>query len=206
MGPTGVATERYREMTSGFRAAMDLSTLDSIQKVAEATTEQYRQTISSFRPEMDHSVLFAMRAAAETHRQMMESVQSALDLSALDAAARMVAERHRQMMGAIESTRDLHRMIEGVAVDGRELSQREPGGMTVQQEGTSFTVYVNFPTNTATIHSTTCRYYRNRVADKTDNGHWKKPFTSFGDAQRYALSEDRKRTRHCTVCLTDREN
>jgi hypothetical protein len=203
------ASEQYRQMMEGFKPAIDLSALEAIQETALAAAERNRQMMESVVSAIDLSALDAIQEVAqvtvEQYRWMMEGVKSAIDLSALDYAARMAAESHRQMMEAIGSTRDLYR-IEDIEDGERKPSQPSPEEMPVKKAEVSFAVYVNYSTSAATIHSTACRYYRNRTADKTDNGHWKKPFSSLEDAQMYASSEGRSRSRCCKVCLADRQS
>jgi hypothetical protein len=203
------AAEWYPQMMEGFKLAIDLSALDAMQEAARAAAEWYPQMMEGFKLAIDLSALDAIQelaqATAEQYRWMMESVKSAIDLSALDYTARMAAESHRQMMEAIRSMGYLYR-IEGTKADEQEPREPGPEEMTVQKAEAGFAVYVNYTTNTATIHSTACRYYGNRTADKTDNGHWKKPFSCLEDAQMYASSEGRSRSRYCKVCLTDRQS
>lgn len=64
----------------------------------------------------------------------------------------------------------------------------------------SFVVYINYPTNKATVHSTDCHIYRNRQAQQTKNGHWTDHFSCLEDAQTHAANEGRQ-TNTCAFCL-----
>jgi len=75
-----------------------------------------------------------------------------------------------------------------------EASEEEPKMVLV--------VYVNYPTNAATIHSIGCYHFQKRRADRTKNGHWTvdRRFLGLEDARRYASSHSRM-VRTCTRCL-----
>ena len=64
----------------------------------------------------------------------------------------------------------------------------------------AFAVYVNYPSSRATVHSTDCHVYRNRRAERTDNGHWRKHFSCLEDAQAYASGTGGK-VGACAFCL-----
>jgi hypothetical protein len=64
----------------------------------------------------------------------------------------------------------------------------------------TYAVYVNYPTNRATIHTANCHKYRKRKREKTANGHWKASFASLEDAQAYASGRGRE-VRFCAFCI-----
>ena len=128
---------------------------------------------------MDLSALAERMAAAPDFSALAERMAATMDLSAL--AERMVAAP------------DFLALNEAILA-----TVRSPRQTKAQME---IAVYVNCRASTATLHSTTCRYYRNRVGDKTTAGHWKKPFSNIEDARTYAHSQAKRKVRNCKVCL-----
>jgi predicted nucleic acid-binding protein len=197
------ALERQRQIME--QVSTSALRLSALQSAAQEATERYHEMMENFKPTLDASALDAMQAVAESQHRLIESVKSTMDLSAIGYAAQVAAESYRRMTEALGSTEAFHRMVESDEIDRQKPSQPSQGEIKLEKAEMDFAVYVNHPTNTATIHSTACRYYKNRVTDKTDNGHWKKPFSCFEDAQTYASGKGKRRTRNCKVCLTDTE-
>lgn len=68
-----------------------------------------------------------------------------------------------------------------------------------------YVIYVNNPTNRATIHTTTCGKFTSRRRDKTFNGYWSiiehEPFKAIKDAQEYAKKTGKKNIDTCAFCI-----
>jgi hypothetical protein len=68
-----------------------------------------------------------------------------------------------------------------------------------------YVIYVNNPTNRATIHTTTCGKFARRRRDNTFNGYWSiiehEPFKAIKDAQEYAKKTGKKNIDTCAFCI-----
>lgn len=64
-----------------------------------------------------------------------------------------------------------------------------------------YVVYVNHPTSTATVHSASCWFYENRIADQTDHGYWTELLLTRDDAVAYARATGKRNVRTCSVCI-----
>jgi hypothetical protein len=65
-----------------------------------------------------------------------------------------------------------------------------------------FSVYVNHPTNKATVHKIECGKRKSRRREKTSNGFWK-DFSTFEEAKVFALEQGKKHTETCALCCPD---
>jgi hypothetical protein len=131
---------------------------------------------------------------------------SDIDLSAFEEAMRAAAGLSDIDLSAFEEAMRAAAGLSDIDLSAFEEAMRaatDLSALDADNVKEGFVVYVNYTTHAATIHSITCRYYKNRVADKTDNGHWEGPFTCFEDAQTYASGEDKRKARTCKVCLID---
>lgn len=63
-----------------------------------------------------------------------------------------------------------------------------------------YVVYVNTPTNKATIHNTACHKYQFRKRDKTTNGYWTESLPDMEHALNYAKSTGKKTVDTCAFC------
>jgi len=68
-----------------------------------------------------------------------------------------------------------------------------------------YVVYVNHPTNRATIHSTECWTFTKRRRDKTFNGYWSivqnEPFETIQDARNFARRTGKRDVSTCAFCI-----
>lgn len=67
----------------------------------------------------------------------------------------------------------------------------------------SYVVYVNHPTNRATIHTIYCGKYQNRKSNMTPNGFWSKEFANPEDAEKFAYRTGKKTIHVCVVCMPE---
>jgi len=65
----------------------------------------------------------------------------------------------------------------------------------------AYVVYVNHPTNRATVHRAECRYHVHRKARKTRNGYWSCALGTLQEALSYAHSTGKATVRTCKVCI-----
>ena len=64
-----------------------------------------------------------------------------------------------------------------------------------------YVVYVNHPTNRATVHHIECCYYVHRKADRTRNGYWSPTCGTLQEAMIYAHGTGKATVRTCKVCI-----
>ena len=141
------------------------------------------------------------RMFRETMRPMLDSVTSKELLESLERHKQMADETIRPFLDSLTSAEKLCKLIESVNRSMGGANQQNLGETVTESAEAQFTVYVNHPTSTVTIHSTACYYFRNRIADETPNGHWEKPLSCVEDAWKHAMAENKRTKRYCGTCL-----
>ena len=199
--------ERHKQMIDetigpfwdSFASSGLLETLERHQQMADEIMKPSRNSLAS--SELLETLERYQQMADETIRPFLDSLASSGLLDSLERLQQMADETIRPFKDSLTSAEKLCKLIESVNRSMGGANQQNLGETVTESAEAQFTVYVNHPTSTVTIHSTACYYFRNRIADETPNGHWEKPLSCVEDAWKHAMAENKRTKRYCGTCL-----
>ena len=161
---------------------MDAAALLKI--MAYSWNEVFRNTLDRAGRSLVHELLDVRNAWA--HQRAFSTDDA---YRALDSAYRLLTLVSSPQASEVKKMRDgLHRP---------SVTPHEPPKPPAQN-GQSFWVYTDEPTNVSRIHQHSCRYYQNRSSTRRSNNWWHGPYTSGEQAR--SSPENRGEVRECGTC------